>query len=499
MTAEPELITLSGIEQSFPGVKALQNVDFHLRKGEVHALLGENGAGKSTLLSILAGIRQPDSGEIHMNGEKVVFRCPADSQNAGVHLIHQELQLIPMLTAVQNMFLAHEQRKLRWFKDSAAMRRKASELLKPFKVDINLDVPVSHISVAQRQLVEIARAMLGNASVIAMDEPTSSLSPGECENLFRIIDDMKRQGKGVIYVSHRLNELMRVSDRITILKDGQYVATVNTKETNTEELIRLMVGRDLKVEERVSSATDEVALEASNLSWKDMVKDVSFTLHKGEILGVAGLVGAGRSECMRLVAGLEKPETGSLRLRGRDIAFSSPREAIRAGIGMLPEDRKRQGIVKWMSVIQNASLPVLNKYAKPFIRESRRASDVGRFAKAVNLSPPDVRRAIGKFSGGNQQKGILIKWLCAESSILIFDEPTRGIDVGAKGEIYDLMRTLADRGASIILVSSELPEILRMSDKVMVMRGGERTAILDNNGLTEEDIMKYAAFSGEKE
>ncbi|MCC8179947.1 MAG: sugar ABC transporter ATP-binding protein [Planctomycetes bacterium] len=498
MTAEPELITLSGIEQSFPGVKALQGVDFHLRKGEVHALLGENGAGKSTLLSILAGIRQPDSGEIRMNGQKVVFRSPAESQHSGVHLIHQELQLIPMLTAVQNIFLSHELKKFRWFKDSASMRKIAADLLKPFNVDINLDVPVSHISVAQRQLVEIARAMLGNASVIAMDEPTSSLSPGECENLFRIIDEMKQQGKGVIYVSHRLNELLRVSDRITILKDGQYVTTVNTAETNTDELIRLMVGRDIKPEARRSSVTDEVVLEANNLSWKDMVKDVSFSLHKGEILGVAGLVGAGRSECMRLVAGLEKPDKGNLKLNNKPITFSSPREAIRAGIGMLPEDRKRQGIIKLMSVIQNASLPVLKKYAKPLIRESRRATDVGRFAKAVNLSPPDVRREIGKFSGGNQQKGILIKWLCAGSSILVFDEPTRGIDVGAKGEIYDLMRTLADRGVSIILVSSELPEILRMSDRVMVMRGGERTAMLDNDNLTEEEIMKYAAFSGRK-
>ncbi len=498
MAAEPELITLAGIEQSFPGVKALQGVDFHLRKGEVHALLGENGAGKSTLLSILAGIRQPDGGEIFMNGRKVAFHSPAESQRSGVHLIHQELQLIPMLNAVQNIFLSREMRKFRWFKDSAAMRRIAADLLKPFQVDIDLGVPVSQISVAQRQLVEIARAMLGNASVIAMDEPTSSLSPGECENLFRVIAAMKQQGKGVIYVSHRLNELLRVADRITILKDGQYVATVNTADTSTDELIRLMVGRDIKTEARRSSATGEVVLEACNLSWKDMVKNVSFTLRKGEILGVAGLVGAGRSECMRLVAGLEKPDSGVLRLRSAAVTFCSAREAIRAGIGMLPEDRKRQGIIKLMSVMQNATLPVLRKYARPFIRESQRAADVGRFARAVNLSPPDIRRDIGKFSGGNQQKGILIKWLCAGSSILIFDEPTRGIDVGAKGEIYALMRTLVERGVSIILVSSELPEILRMSDRVMVMRSGELTAMLDNDGLTEEDVMTYAALTGEK-
>jgi len=487
------LLELDNITKSFPGVQALKNVSMRVRRGEVHALVGENGAGKSTLLKILFGIYQQDSGTISIDGKPVQIHDPKSAYRAGIAMIHQELQQIPELDAAQNIFLGQTLTRYGVFKNTGQMRRIARELLMRLNVDIDVTIPVNKLSIAQRQLIEIARALLGNARIIAMDEPTSSLTPTEFEVLTRVICELQEHGVGIIYVSHRLHEIFQLASRATVLRDGELVGDVEIGSVSEDEIVSMMVGRKTTEGQHVTYSQEQCVLRARNLSWGSKVRDVSFDLHRGEILGIAGLVGAGRTELMHLIAGLRTPTSGTIELNGQIVTFASPRHAIRAGIGMLPEDRKRSGIVPLLTVLSNASLPVIQRYAPMgIVANRRRRDDVSRLADKVNLRPRNIDRPIRYFSGGNQQKAILSRWLNANSEILIFDEPTRGIDVGAKQEIYHLMEELAKQGKAILMVSSELPEVLRLSDRVLVMSAGHAAAIIERAQLSEETVMRYA-------
>lgn len=497
MDVQAPLLELRSISKRFPGVQALNDVTFDLRAGEVHALVGENGAGKSTLLKVLFGVYQPDHGSILLNGEPVSIGSPQNAYQAGIAMIHQELQQIPELNAAQNIFLGQPRTRFMVLKNSREMRQVAKQLLKRLDVELDVQAPVQKLSIAQRQLVEIAKALLGNARIIAMDEPTSSLAPVEFENLVRVIEELKADGVGIIYVTHRLNELFRIADRATVLRDGEFVGQVSMSDVTQADLVRMMVGRRLEeAHAHVSHRQPEVVLRIRNLSWGKRVRGVSFDLHRGEILGVAGLIGAGRTEMAWVIAGLHKASSGTIELSGQEVQFRTPRDAIQAGIGLLPEERKKQGIIHLMPVLSNASLPILGRLSRAgLIQQRRRRATVREVVDRVNLRPPNVDRAIQYFSGGNQQKAIIARWLCANSQILIFDEPTRGIDVGAKHEIYSMMESLAAQGKSILMISSELPEILRLSDRVLVMRGGQLMTTLERDQLSEETIMRYATAS----
>lgn len=489
------LLELDTLSKSFPGVQALDRVSMDVRPGEVHALVGENGAGKSTLLKILFGVYQPDEGTVRIQGQPVEIDDPKSASRHGIAMIHQELQQVPELDAAQNIFLGQPLTRFGIFNDRARMRKIAHDLLARLDVDIDVTTPVKKLSIAQRQLIEIARALWGNARIIAMDEPTSSLTPTEFRVLFRIINELKADGVGIIYVSHRLGEIFQLADRATILRDGERVAVVDVADVDEADIVSMMVGRATTHSHKhiTHTRSSERVLRVSSLSWGDRVKSVSFDLYRGEILGVAGLIGSGRTELMQLIAGLHRPTSGSIELNGEMVEFGSPRHAIRAGIGMLPEDRKREGIVPLRSVLANTSLPVIGEYSSAgLIRDQQRREAVNGVVDKVNLRPRNIDRPIRYFSGGNQQKAILARWLNADSEIFIFDEPTRGIDVGAKQEIYTLMEALAAQGKAILMVSSELPEVLRLSDRVLVMRTGEARAILDRDEMDEETIMRYA-------
>ena len=492
MTAVPAL-ELRAISKSYPGVRALHEVSLRVALGEVHALLGENGAGKSTLLKILNGLVRPDRGEILVDGRTATMDGPKAARAAGLAMIHQELQLVPELDVAQNLFLGSVPRRYGMFTDRARMTEAARRVLARLGAKLDVRQPVKELSTAQRQLVEIARALLWDARIIAMDEPTSALSPQEVDALVGVIDDIARSGVAVIYVSHKLDEVFRLCRRATILRDGVLVGDFGLADLTERDLVSLMVGRELNLPPRTARAGGEPVLQGRDLVWRDRVRGVSLAVRPGEILGIAGLVGAGRTELVRLLAGLERPDGGEIRLRGRVVHFRGAAAAVRAGIGLLPEDRKREGVVPLRPVVANVSLPVLgrNQFAGLVLHE-RLARAVRRLTQDVQLRPPDIDRPIGLLSGGNQQKAILCRWLLAKSDILIFDEPTRGIDIGAKHEIYLLIEQLADSGRAIIVVSSELPEIIRISDRVLVMREGELTAELPHGELTEQAILRHA-------
>jgi ribose transport system ATP-binding protein len=481
------------VSKGFPGVQALENVSFAIAPGEVRALLGENGAGKSTLLKILSGIYRADSGEVLVNGKVVDLRTPKLARRAGIALIHQELQQIPELDVAQNMFLGSASTKFGFVTDRTAMQKRAAEILSQLDASIDVRAKIKSLRVAQRQIVEIARALLGEARIIAMDEPTSSLTPIEFEKLVSVIDRLKADGVAVIYVSHKLDEVFRVASQATILRDGKWVADVDLSTTTVDAVVSLMVGRSLDIPPHVSHVQNEVVLSVHGLSRRQIVRDVSFELHRGEVLGVAGLVGSGRTELVRLLTGVDQPTAGHIELNKKRRTFASPRDAIAAGIALLPEDRKKEGIIPLRSVAINAALPSYGKLIRwGLIKSSKLRTLVNEFAVSVNLRPLDVERSIRLFSGGNQQKAILCRWLMAGSDILVFDEPTRGIDVGAKGEIYKLIDALAAGGRSIIVVSSELPEILRLADNVIVMRAGVLAGRLSRNQLNEGNVMSLA-------
>jgi ribose transport system ATP-binding protein len=486
-------IILENISKGFPGVQALENVSFAVEPGQVRALLGENGAGKSTLLKILSGIYRADAGQIVIEGHPVDLRTPKSARLAGIALIHQELQQVPELDVAQNMFLGAPLTRFGLFTDRMAMQRRAKEILAQLDSTIDVRSKIKNLRVAQRQIVEIAKALLGDARIIAMDEPTSSLTPVEFEKLVGVIERLKASGVAVIYVSHKLDEVFRVASQATVLRDGKLVANVDLSATNEDSVVGLMVGRSLDIPPHQSHIEDETVLSVQGMSRGRFVRDVSFDLRKGEVLGIAGLVGSGRTELVRLLAGVDRPTAGVIALHGKTVAFGSPRQAIAAGLALLPEDRKKEGIVPLRSVAINAALPSYGKLTRFGIIKNRQLrARVNDIARSVALRPHDIERAIRLFSGGNQQKAIICRWLMAGSEILIFDEPTRGIDVGAKGEIYRLIESLAAAGRSIIIVSSELPEVLRLSDTVIVMRAGALAGRLNRGELSEEAIMNLA-------
>jgi len=434
-----------------------------------------------------------DAGEVLVDGRRVRIDSPRAARAAGIAMIHQELQLVPELSVAQNMFLGTLVRRGGVFNDDATMRRRSAAALAELGADIDPRVPIRSLSVAQRQLVEIARALLWNARVVAMDEPTSSLTPQEFSRLRTVIARLRERGVGVIYVSHKLDEVFHTCSRATVLRDGALVGVVDLADTDHDRLVGMMVGRALENHTHPDHRRPEVALEVAGLSWREQVHDVSFTVRQGEILGVAGLVGAGRTELLRLISGVESPRAGTISVRGQPRTFASPRGAIRAGIGLAPEERKRDGIVPLRSVLANVALPTLGGYARAgLIRWRPLRRRIEAIVRGVALRPPDIDRPIALFSGGNQQKAIIARWLHADMQIVLFDEPTRGIDIGARQEVYRLMEDMAADGRALVVVSSDLAEIMRLSDRVLVIREGRVSATLDRAELSEQAILAHA-------
>jgi len=501
-----EILKAKGIVKRFPGVVAVDNVDFEVYENEIVSLIGENGAGKSTLIKILTGVLKPDAGEILVNGERVEFHSPVDAFKKGISVIHQELNLCDNMTVAENIFLAYEavrgqKRTLSSRVDENYMYTRSKELLDLIGAKFSPDALVRNLTTAQRQMVEICKALVKEPRIIFMDEPTSSLTVEETERLFEIIEMLKSRGISVVFVSHRLDEVMRISDRIVVMRDGKRVGELKKGEFDVDTIIKMMVGREVEFfPHGIETRPGEIALEVKNLRWKDKVKNVSFEVRKGEVLGFAGLVGAGRTETMLLVFGVNQKESGDIYVNGRKVEIKNPEDAIKMGIGLIPEDRKLQGLVLRMTVKDNIVLPSLKKISKwRLVLDERKEEEISEdYVKRLSIKTPSIYQITENLSGGNQQKVVLAKWLATNVDILIFDEPTRGIDVGAKAEIHRMIRELAAQGKAVIMISSELPEILNLSDRIIVMWEGEITAVLDNREkkVTQEEIMYYA--SGQK-
>ncbi len=489
-----QLVLMEGIDKSFPGVHALDNCNFEIKAGEVHALIGENGAGKSTLMKVLTGIYSKDSGKILYKGKEVNFSGPSDAQKMGIGIIHQELNLMPHLTVAENIFIGREMMN-GVFINQKKINKEAEKLLQSLNINIHPETKVKDLTVAKQQMIEIAKAISYNSEVLIMDEPTAALTESEIEELFKFINDLKSKKHGIVYISHRLSELFIISDRITVMRDGKYIGTLPTPETHVDQIINMMVGRTIYEEPKTKSAVPEGAptvLEVKNLC-SSAVKNVSFDLKKGEILGFAGLMGAGRTETMRLIFGADPLKSGEIFINGKKVTIKTPQDSVNYGIGYLSEDRKRYGLAVGLNVTTNSTMATLKNYVKfGFISQKDEEKDTKRYIDQLQIKTPSTKQLIKFLSGGNQQKVVLAKWLIRDCDILIFDEPTRGIDVGAKSEIYKLMTELTKQGKSIIMISSEMPELLRMSDRVAVMCEGSLKAIIDISETNQEVIMKYA-------
>ena len=494
--SHPVILEMKGIVKSFGPVKALKGVDLDLRAGEVHALMGENGAGKSTLMKVLTGIHDANEGTIHYNGKQVTYSKPKDAMEDGIVIVHQELNMMNHLTVAQNIFIGREEFRHNLLIDDGASIKKAKKLFDLLKLDINPTEKVGNLTVGKQQMVEIAKALSMDAKVIVFDEPTAALTESEINELFVIIDDLRAKGVGIIYISHRMDEIARITDRVTVMRDGEYVGTVNTKETTKDEIIAMMVGRTIYEDPKAASAVADdapVVLEVKNLNAGSSVKDVSFQLRKGEILGFSGLMGAGRTEVARLLFGADKKESGTIFVNGKEVTINSPQDAIREGIGYLSEDRRRFGCIVDMTIADNTVMTNLDKYIKGgLINDGEIVKVSDEFVKQLRTKTPSSKQLVRNLSGGNQQKVVIAKWLEQNSDILIFDEPTRGIDVGAKSEIYTLMNALVAQGKSIIMISSVLTAILRMSDRIVVMCEGRKTGELDISQATQERILALA-------
>ncbi len=492
---DPILLKMNNIHKKFPGVYALNDVSFSLRAGEVHALLGENGAGKSTLIKILGGIYKMNSGSIEVNGLHVNIDSVADARTSGISIIHQELVLVPHLNVYENIFLGREAKKKNHCLDCRTMSKDCQRILDMLGVEFSSTDIVGELNIAQQQMVEIAKAISFNSKIIVMDEPTSSLSDKDVESLFKSIESLKKQGIGIIYISHRMSELQEIADRVTVMRDGKYVDTKEVSVTSNDELIALMVGRDIgnyyvRNHENVS---DDVVMEVKNLT-SEKVTDINFKLKKSEILGFGGLVGCGRTETMRAIFGIDKISDGQIILGEK--VFSQKHDAtqmIDAGCAFVPENRRDEGLYPIKSVEFNMTLKVLNQFIKGISLDSNKEKDIfEKFKKDLSIKVPSSSTPINSLSGGNQQKVIIASWLATHPKVLILDEPTRGIDVGSKSEIYQIMNKLTENGVSIIMISSELPELINMSDRVAVMCDGKITAMLENDDITQENIMKHA-------
>jgi ABC-type sugar transport system ATPase subunit len=496
-----EILKMTGITKKFPGVMALQDVNFILHKGEVHALLGENGAGKSTLMKVLGGIHKPNAGQIFLEGKEVEIKNVDDSQNLGVSIIHQELVLVSGMTVAQNIFLGKEKSYNHvFYLNDKEMNIKAQKLLDRLGVDINAKDYISDLSVAQQQMVEIAKALSFESKIVVMDEPTATLTDKEVNKLFELIKSLKKQKISIIYISHRMEELFAISDKVSVMRDGQYIGTEKTKETTKSKLVEMMVGRKIeKFFVKSEHEKFEKILEVKDLNRKGVLNNINFDLFKGEILGVSGIVGAGRTELMRALFGIDKIDSGEIILNDKKVTISSPRDAMKIGIAMVPESRKDQGLFLQSDVGYNITIQILQKLIK-FIFKNKKEENkiITDFEKKLQIKSYGPSQIVNTLSGGNQQKVVIAKWLATNPKVLILDEPTRGVDVAAKAEIYELMSKLVKNGMSIIMVSSELPEIVNLSDRVIVMYGGEITAKLEKEEISQEKIMHYATGSKEK-
>ncbi|APW42961.1 sugar ABC transporter ATP-binding protein [Rhodoferax saidenbachensis] len=490
------LVDIQNLSKSFPGVKALDGVRFDLMPGEVHALMGENGAGKSTLMKILAGVYRKDSGQMMLDGKAVEIDSPAHAQALAIGIIHQELHLMGHLTAAQNIYLGREPRRMAGlFLDEEQLNRDAQALFDRMHLALAPTTPIGELTVARQQMVEIAKALSHKSRVLIMDEPTAALNNAEIDDLFRIIRQLKSEGVGIVYISHKMDEIQRIADRITVMRDGAYIATVPAT-TPMPEVIAMMVGRKLEQAEKTipDTSANEVLLDVRGLNRGRAIRDVSFTVRRGEILGFAGLMGAGRTEVARAVFGADPIESGEVHVRGQHIRLTSPQDAVQAGIGYLSEDRKHFGLATGMDVESNITLPSLKRWLKwgIFLNQPAIRTISQQMVEKLRIKTPSLTQTAKLLSGGNQQKVVIAKWLVQDCEVLIFDEPTRGIDVGAKSEIYKLLNELAAQGRAIIVISSELPEVLQLSHRVLVMCEGRITGEVRGDEATQENLMALA-------
>lgn len=491
------ILTMKGIDKSFPGVHALDHVDLEVRKGEVHALMGENGAGKSTLMKVLTGIYSKDEGTITYEGREVEFSNPRAAQDAGIVIVHQELNMLGHLTVAQNIFIGREIMNGKII-DDKKMNEEANKLFEQLGIDIDPKETMSRLTVGKQQMCEIAKAISHEAKVIIFDEPSAALTEAEIEELFKIIRDLRNKQMGIVYISHRMDEIKVITDRVTVMRDGGYVGTLITKDSTKDDIINMMVGRVIYEDPKTQSAVAEdapVVLKVEHLNAGRMVRDVSFELRKGEILGFSGLMGAGRTETARALFGADPKESGDIYINGQKVDIKTPQDAVKCGIGYLSEDRKRYGIVVDKTVAENSTMASLESFMSGLFIDKKKENQIAQqYVETLKTKTPSVDQLVVNLSGGNQQKVVIAKWLVRNCDILIFDEPTRGIDVGAKSEIYQLMNELVAEGKSIIMISSEMTEILRMSDRIVVMCEGRKTGELDIAEAMQERIMRAATL-----
>lgn len=497
------ILSINNITKKFGGVIALSNVSFNICEGECHAIVGENGAGKTTLLNILSGAIYPDEGYFEFRGKKFDRMNPKESIDLGLSIIHQDLALVETMTVMENVFLPHLEGKFAGFvKNQKELISKTKEILILLGGEINPLDSVENLSMSKKQIVEIAKALAYETKLIIMDEPTASLTKAESEKLFVLISFLKKQGISIIFVSHRLEEVFKISDRVTILRDGKYVQTASTNEVKINDVIKMMVGREVELYKRLNSETtknmneQDISLEIVDFTNKPYFENINFSVRKGEIFCLTGLVGSGRTELMQSIFGIIKPESGKIKVFGKIARINSPKDAMKLGIGLLPEDRKLSGIINTMTVRENTSIAILPNIARfNLIKRNTENEITDKFIKLLNIKTPSMETNINNLSGGNQQKVILARWLATKVKILIVDEPTQGIDVGAKSEIHKILKDLSEQGVSIIIVSSDLPEVLSISDRLIVMKEGRIKGELRSNVATEEKIMMLAAIS----
>ena len=490
------LLSAEGVRKEFPGVVALDDVQFRLKRASVHALMGENGAGKSTLMKILAGIYTPDKGDIRLKGIEIQLKSPLDALENGIAMIHQELNLMPFMTVAENIWIRREPKNRFGLVDHAEMSRKTEELFQRLNISIDPEIQVRELSVASRQMVEIAKAVSYNSDVLIMDEPTSALTEREVEHLFRIIRDLRSQGIGIVYITHKMNELFEIADEFSVFRDGRYIGTHASTDVTRDDIIRMMVGREItQMFPKEEVPIGEVMLSVKDLCLNGVFKNVSFEVRAGEILGVAGLVGSGRSNVAETLFGVTPASSGSIELYGKPVTISSPTEAIRHQMAFLTEDRKDTGCLLILDILENMQIAVLqDRYVKGgFVQQGAIEATCEDMAKKLRVKTPNLYERVENLSGGNQQKVLIGRWLLTNPRILILDEPTRGIDVGAKAEIHRLVTEMARNGVAVIMISSEMPEVLGMSDRIMVMHEGRVTGFLNRDEATQIKVMELAA------
>ena len=500
MSDSKVLLDMKGIVKTFPGVKALDHVNLTVHEGSVHALMGENGAGKSTLMKCLFGIYKPDEGEIIFQGRSVHFENPKQALDNGVSMVHQELNQVPQTTVMENIWLGRMPKKGKFVVDDQVMYQKTKEIFKSLNLDIDPKEKIGNLPISERQMVEIAKAVSANSKIIVLDEPTSSLTEKEVDHLFEIVRHLKDQGCGIIYISHKMEEILQISDEVTVMRDGQYIWTGESKDIDTDKLITLIVGRELtnRFPAKISHPRDEVLLRVEHLKgmYEPCVKDASFELHKGEILGVSGLMGSGRTEVVETIFGIRTKASGSVSVNGKEVENKSSRDAIHNEFALITEDRRASGIFAGLDIEFNTTIANLKHYANRFgiINERLMKKDTEKVIQRLKVKTPNQQQKIGNLSGGNQQKVILGRWLLVNCDILMLDEPTRGIDVGAKYEIYQLMMDYANEGKGVIFISSEMPELLGITDRIMVMSNGRVAGIVPTNKTNQEELLKLSAM-----